>query len=275
MDKLTEISLKELGNIDSILSTATDESLKKKTADKISKNFDTLFSSVDTELKQNDELNKNINTLVEMKKVLTYDVKNRFMEDNYFYYGGEDVYTGSTFNEEEYEFARNFVQTWETDKKELETKINELKSSSFKLLFNGLISRYEKRLQEGNQRFESYSKIFEEEKVMKSVDKTKLENDFKQILESVNLTIDSTIDKHIIDTIKNNPSIVCFDVFCKKGKGYSFISTSENSTELNKNLYKYFDSSKINEKLSKILKAYNKQKLNESNSLENVEPSME
>ena len=44
MDKLIEISLKELGNIDSILSTATDESLKKKTADKISKNFDTLFS---------------------------------------------------------------------------------------------------------------------------------------------------------------------------------------------------------------------------------------
>ena len=275
MDKLVETSLKQIGNIDYILSNAVSESLSSPVRKSISSQFNSLFSAVDTELKQNDSLNQHINDLIEMKKVLNYDVKNHFMESNYFTYGGEDVYTGDTFNEEEFEYAKKFVQTWEADKKELEEKISKLQNSRLKFLTNGVLAKCEEKLKQGNRDFERYTKIFEEEKMMKSIDKEKLEADFRKKLNVVKGTISSVIDKHILEEIQKDPSIICFDVFCKKGKGYSFISSSENSTTHNKNIYKYFDSSEINEKLSQILNAYNKQKIHASANLENAEPSME
>ncbi|MBQ8426008.1 MAG: hypothetical protein IJX17_08365 [Clostridia bacterium] len=262
MNNFIKNALKEVKDIDNILIVVTDKNLKEKGKKHISKNFDALFHAVDLELKGNDELNTLINESVKIKEILTYDVKDSFTYAESFYYGGEDVTTGYKFNEEEFNYAKKHIENWGAEKQKLQDKVAKINSSSFlKFISGGRLDRLESQIKTGDARFERYKKIFDKEEEMKKVDKPALEKELREKLQAIKGTINDVIEKHIIEAIKADPSIVAYDAFVDSKP---FISSSEGETKHNKNIYKYFDSREIAKKLAEILEAYNKKKSLES-----------
>lgn len=273
MDNFIELSLKEIGNIDDILSGSANPNIQKIAKKTIEKQHRDLVSKIDAILKQDTELNDKINELVKMRKILTYDFKEYFTKETYHYDGYEDISTGSVFMQEEYDYATNLVQNWPAKKNALEEKLAKLESSRLKFLNGGKIQKCKDRLKFGESDYERYTKLFDEKKKMDAVDKVALEKEFKEKLTTVKGIIGKVINSQVLDAIKQNPSLVTYDVFI--GTSYPAISTSENSNENNKHLYRYFDSRDINKKLSSILKAYNKEKEKKFSELISSEPGME
>lgn len=255
MENLEEIVSKI--NIDDVISLSIDESFKNNYKRKVSNQFDELYRKIDRELKENINLNVAINTLVELKKILNYDVRNHFQVEESFYYGGEDVYCGSHFNEDEYNFAINHVNVWPTQKEELLARIQKLENAKlFKGIAKSKIEKIKAEIETGDKRYKKYSSIFNEAEQINKKDKPAVEKDYREKSQAVKSAITRIIDKNILEAIKKDPTIITYDVFV--GKNYSTISSSENSTDFNKNIYRFFDSSEINKRLSEILKAYNK-----------------
>jgi len=273
MDNFMNEAINNAGNLDGVLSNVTDKILKKATSDSVSKQFNQLFNAIDLELKSNDELNKLINEVVEKRKILTYDVKSNFMNHNYFYYGGEDVYTGSEFDQERYDDAKKHLENWQTERQTLEQKIEKLQNGIFKSLLVGRVKSLQEKIASGDRKYERVKKIFDEEKEMSNIDKVALEKEVREKIKTIKAEINGVIEKHILEAIKKDPSIITYDAFF--GDKYPFISSSQDSTEHNKNIYKYFDSSEINKKLSNILKTYNSQKYRDTTTSESApEPGM-
>ena len=72
MDNFIKSSVQSIGNIDDILSTVADKHLSRRTKNLISDKFNELVRTIDQELKQDDELNSQINDLVEMRKIFRH-----------------------------------------------------------------------------------------------------------------------------------------------------------------------------------------------------------
>lgn len=270
METFVEQSLKEIKNIDSILSNATDKVTKRQTALQIDKMCDALIDTIDTELKGNESLNNEINQSIEMRRTLNYDVRSYFMDTNSFYYQGEDISTGETFNEVKYDDAKKHYETWNDEKQKIEAAIEKTKNSPVKFMLKGKLARLEDKLKDGNKKYDYYSKIFEEEKQMKTVDREALEKEYRKKSKLIKSEITTVIEKNILEAIKANPSIVAHDVFL--GDSYTFNTSGRHKTENNKYIYSYYDSREVFKKLSDILVAYrNKSKENGNN---NYGPTM-
>lgn len=257
MENLTE----KLKGLDKVLIASTLDS-KEQIKDAIKKQFNQLFNSIDKELKLNEQINQLANDIVEMNRVLNYDVKDMFTHGKYYFDGFEDIPVGEEFDQVGYDGARAHYQNWSQEKAALQDRIEKLKNQKlFKAIAQSQIKKLEQKIQDGDKYFNWAKAIFDEEAKMNAVDKVAVKTDMDKKRKLISSMIEEVIDKHILETVSKDSLLVAYDVFL--GKQYPAISTTANSNMDNRNLYSFFDSRAINQKLSKILSAYTEENLKE------------
>ena len=223
----------------------------------LKKEFHYLFDQIDWELKQDYELNSDINDAVELKEIINFNIV------DYFY--SLDENNRKYFDLDKKNQAVHFVESWIETRTELKKKIKyyqNIKHMGF--IFNKTIEKLNFKVKSGDYKYNQYKAIFNLEKrheLLKSDRSTQivlnnLENDIKS-------KIDQTMTKHINIVFKDSPEIILFKRLIDK----DFVITSSAflSNKHNSNLSHYFDSKLLKNKLDSILDEY----IKEQESLEN------
>lgn len=259
MEELTKKLLKIKNNkFDIIL---TDDFLKmnastyRSTIDFLSKKFHKLFDNVDWDLKMNLQLNDEINSLVQMKEILNFDIKKYFTKI--------DKDGNEYFSKEWYDKMVTFVNNWKYDELKFQVELQKLSSKKiFKSYYKKKANKLNSEITNNNRTYKMYKDIFDKQNAISEMDLGKINQTYNEKLENVNSCIYKTMDKYIEQSLLKNPDLILY------GKILENIHEKENiqssaflSNDINKNLSQYFNGSMLLNRLNYICDDYKKERI--------------